>query len=139
MRLINGQEANFHPLQSLNEGISLQSFRRHIKELQSTINCLIISQIEFVGVHPRIDGRSGNVFLHEVSHLVFHQCNERRDDEAKSVHRHRRHLKADALAAARRQKRESILPRNYGIYDFLLEGAEGGVAPIFLKYGSCGR
>ena len=42
-------------------------------------------------------------FVDEMCHLVLHQCDERRDDEAESLHRHGRYLETDALTATSRQ------------------------------------
>ena len=79
-----------------------------------------------------IDGRGRYALVDEMCHLVFHQRNEGCDDEAETVHGHRRHLETDALAATRRQQGEGILARHHRVNDVLLEGAEVGIAPVLL-------
>ena len=136
VRLVDGQQTDFHLLQCLDEGIGLQAFRRDIKELQSTVSGLVVGQLQCIGVHARIDGCRRDAFVDEVRHLVFHQRNEGRDDDAEAVHGHRRHLETDALAATRRQQRERVVPSHHRVDDVLLQRAEAGIAPILLQYGT---
>ena len=67
---------------------------------------LIISQLQGIGMHTGIDGRSRNAFIHKMRHLVFHQRNERRDDQAKAIQQAKKNMEKavkemDFLAAAK--------------------------------------
>ena len=66
-------------------------------------------------------------------HLVFHQRDERRDDDGEAVARERGKLEAERFAAASRQQREDIFARQRIADDFLLQRAERGEAEVLLQ------
>ena len=66
-------------------------------------------------------------------HLVAHQGDERREDDADALHGEGRHLEGDALAAARRHKGKRVAPRNNALDDLALYAAEVVVTPILMK------
>ena len=105
-----------------------------VEQLGRLFDCL--SGIETNGLNT--------AFL-QMQHLIFHQCDEGRDDEADAIghardgvgglvfaecHRHGRHLKTDALAPARGQEREGVSSATDTMDDFRLKGAEIIVMPI---------
>ena len=115
VRLVDGQQADFHSAQGLDKLVGLKTFRRDIEEFQTAVCRLVISQFQLIGVHAGIDGRRRDAFLHKMRHLVLHQRDEGRDDEAETVH---------------------SLSGHYRVDDILLQWAETGIVPILLQYGS---
>ena len=57
-------------------------------------------------------------------HLIFHQRDERRDDDGESGPHERGKLEAERFAAAGRQQGEDVLARERVADDFLLQRAE---------------
>ena len=62
------------------------------------------------------------------AHLVVHQRDERGDDDAGAVSRHRGHLIAERLARAGRHHRQRILTQHDAVHHFRLPPAKAGKA-----------
>ena len=80
-----------------------------------------------------VDGCCLNAYLPQVLHLVLHQGNEWRDDNAQTVHAQRRHLECDALAASCRHESQRVATGTNAFDDFTLNAAEIRKAPVFVK------
>ena len=68
--------------------------------------------------------------VHEVLHLVFHEGDERSNDQADALPHEARHLEAYALAPARGQDGQDVAPFQCLVDDFLLHGPETVVTPV---------
>ena len=80
------------------------AFRSHIQELRAT-EAQIVQYAVAILSHPslRLDSHR-----HELCTLVFHQGHQRRDDQAKPSTHDCGQLKAQALAATRREECECV-------------------------------
>jgi len=67
-----------------------------------------------------IDIRGGNVAARETVHLVFHQCNQWRDNECKTVELQRSELKDERLTRARWHDDECVMLFEQGLNCTLL-------------------
>ena len=70
----------------------------------------------------------------KVFHLVFHERDERGDDNGHPFHGERRHLKRDALSAACRHESEGVMTACNTADDIGLYAAEIIVSPVFAEY-----
>ena len=80
-----------------------------------------------------VDGCRLYAYLPQVLHLVLHQGDEWRDDNAQTVHAQRRHLECDALAASCRHESQRVATSTNALDDFTLNAAEIIVAPILFQ------
>jgi hypothetical protein len=74
--------------------------------------------------------RGRNAVADERVHLIFHQRDQRRNDDGQAVTHERRRLKAQRLAAACREHDERVAPGEHGLDGLLLQGPEGRIAPV---------
>ena len=99
-----------------------------------------VEQVEFMGVQPRqhpagrigvqrgIVERRGHAVRLQGIHLVLHQRNQRRDDDADAGPVQRGDLVAERLAAAGRHQHEGVPSGDQFLDDRLLVRAESGIA-----------
>ena len=66
-------------------------------------------------------------------HLVLHECYQRGDDDADTLHRQGRNLKGDRLSATGRHQSKRVVTSTDGLDDLPLNTTEVIVAPIFLQ------
>ena len=83
--------------------------------------------------HSRKDGAGFNVPFPQVLHLVFHQGDERGDNDAESAQGKGGHLEADGLATAGRQQRHRVAAVQNRQDNILLQRPELVVAPVLLQ------
>ena len=70
----------------------------------------------------------------QLCHLILHQCNERCDDKTRPFHGEGRHLKRDALAAARRHEAQRVPSLADALDDVELNATERRVTPVLFQY-----
>ena len=75
----------------------------------------------------------GHAVAGERVHLIFHQRDERRDDDRQAVAHERRRLKAERLASAGRQDDDRIASGEDGVHRFVLQRPERRVAPVLFE------
>ena len=122
----------FEPL----EGLGLQQrFRRHVEQVQFAPLDVAPEQILFGAPEPGIERRRPDPGLAQRRHLVFHQRNERRDDEADARADQRRDLVAERFAAAGRHQDERVMAGDHMLDDLALPIAEAVVAENSLQDG----
>ena len=83
--------------------------------------------------HACVDGSGTDVSLAEVLHLVFHEGDKRRDNEAQSTHSHGRDLEAQTFAATRRHECQRVATVYDGLNDLLLQRTKIIVTKICLQ------
>ena len=90
-------------------------------------------QLSLVIAHTRIDSSGTDVSLAEVLHLVFHEGDKRRDNEAQSTHSHGGDLEAQTFAATRRHECQRVATVYDGLDDLLLQRTKIIVTKICLQ------
>ena len=86
MGFIHSQKADLHPLQMSQKHLVPASFGRHIQELVTSVNRSVQYQFGFLTGHSAIDRGSGNAPFTEIFHLILHQRNKGRYDQAYAPH-----------------------------------------------------
>ena len=126
--LVDGDEREARGLQPI-EALGLQNrFRGHVEEVQLAPLDIAPEEILFRAPEPGIERRRLHAGLSERRHLVFHQRDEGRDDEANARTDQRRDLVAERLASARRHQDEGVVSRDHMLDDVPLPAAEGVIA-----------
>ena len=92
MRLVDGEQAHFHLFYRLDEGVGHEAFGRDVKEFKVSENGFVISYFHLAGMQSGIDCGGWDVDIFQVLYLVFHERDERGDDDAYAVHCHCGHL-----------------------------------------------
>ena len=77
-----------------------------------------------------MDGHGRDAPRPEAVDLIFHQGDERCDDDAQPLAGEGRNLIGERLAAARGHQRQRVAPLHRRADDFLLHGTELGEAPV---------
>ena len=107
--LVHGEQADrlrFERIQKLDVS---QSFRRNINKAIFILRKILQAQILLGGGQCAVDVGGGDIAAAEAVHLVFHQRNQRRDDESDAIELQRGELKDERLARARRHDRQGVL------------------------------
>ena len=104
MRFVNGDKRYAHVAQLGLKQAAAQSFRRNVKQFDAAQDTVLKYAQDVVMLQSGINGLCSDANLPEVVHLILHQGNERRDDNARTFHSHSRHLEGDGLATTRRHQ-----------------------------------
>src|SRR5688500_435858 len=80
-----------------------------------------------------VDAGSRDAAIHQGVDLIFHQCDERRNDDRQAWHRERGRLKAERLAAAGWQHDQRIAAVKNGAHRLGLERAKVVESPEAAK------
>ena len=132
--LVDGDEREARGLQPVEARLQ-QRFRGHVEEVQLAPLDIAPEQILFRAPEPGIERRRLHAGRSERRHLVFHQCDQRRDDEADARTDQRRDLVAERLASAGRHQDEGVVSRDHMLDDLPLLPAEGVIAINCLQNG----
>ena len=141
MCLVNGEQAEFvtgfKPVteQRAEEGHVAEAFGRDIDESIFPLREESQSLILFGEGDCAVDERGGDALAVERVHLVFHQRDERRDDEGQAVELQRGELVDERFSRARGHDGERVLFVEQGLNRLLLSRAEGGEAEVGLEGG----
>ena len=78
---------------------------------------------------------SNSIYPHSTQsvHLVLHQSDKRRDNDAQTFACESWHLVCQRLTTSRWHKRKRIAPIHYGVDNRLLSEAKLAVTPIFME------
>ena len=131
--LVDGDEADLHVAELRQEELRRESFGRDVEKLTPTEDGVLQRLNDIAAAHPRMDGGGSDASVAEMLHLVFHQGDEGCDDDACTLHRHRRYLERDTLSTARRHQSECIMTASYTLDDLPLDTPEVGISPVLLK------
>ena len=111
MRLINGVEGNLHSFQKIDVLRFLQALGRKIEQFRFARHDIIPDGVNLSAAQTRVDKVRHALFLRIVTHridLVFHQRNQRRNDNRHAVHQQRRQLETEAFATAGRHQNKGV-------------------------------
>ena len=131
--LIDCDKAHIHATQLLEEHFARKPFWRDIKELVSAEDAVLQDGQHLFVRHVASNESGLDAMAFEGFHLVLHQRDKWREDDADTLHGKRRHLESDALAASGRHQGKRIAPRPYALDDLALYPAKVIVMPILLK------
>ena len=95
---------------------------------------MIHGNLDFLSCHSGIDSQSFNPVLIQIFHLVFHQGDERGDNQANAVFCEGRDLEGDGFTAPGREQGKGVFPIQHRLNDLFLDGPEGSISPIFQEY-----
>jgi len=82
MGLVNCDQIDIHLLESLDENLCFQTLRRNVEKLEVTIDTVVQYRIDLAKAHPRINRYGFDPTCFQVIDLIFHQSNQRRNDQA---------------------------------------------------------
>src|SRR6185503_303348 len=140
MRLVHDQRGNAvgrlqagHDL-ALELGLQ-QTFRGDVQQLQVTTLELGEAPRDLLAIERRVDERRFDAVVLQLAHLILHQRNQRRYDDADAGPKQRRQLKAQRFAATRRHDREDVAAVENVADDRFLPGTEGIEAESLLELG----
>ena len=134
MSLVHHNHAQLlHALELGDEEIGGEAFGRDVEEFVSAQDRIVEHPDDVVAHHSRIDRLSLDAPALELLHLVFHQRDEWRDDDAESFAHQCRHLETDALSTTRRHQRQRVTPTENALDDLALNATKRVIAPVLLE------
>ena len=130
MGFVDGNETDPHVPHFGLEQVGRKPFGRDIQDFHSAEDAVVECGEDFLMRHAAIDGSSANAMLDEVLHLVFHQRDERGDDNTNTFQSQSRHLEGDAFSATRRHQAESVFSRIDAFDNVALDATKVVVSPV---------
>lgn len=88
MGFVDGDETELHVAQLAEEDFSLKSLGGDVEEFVLSVDGVVEGGDEVVVVESGVECEGFDVSGTQVFYLVFHECNEGGDDEAKARHGH---------------------------------------------------
>ena len=132
---VNGDETHAHVAQLGLEQLRCDAFGRDVEQLDASEDAVFECLDDFGAGEAGMDGGGAYAVAAQVLHLVFHQGDERGDDNAHALLCECRHLECDALAAACWHEPQCVVSTRYALDDFALYAAEIVVAPVLFQDG----
>src|SRR6185503_1462182 len=114
--------------------LSHEPFRRDVQQAVPAVAEAGIDAALFVRGERTVEERRRHAVADERIDLIFHQGDQRRDDDGQPGAEHRRGLEAERLAAPGRQYRDRVAAIEDRVHRFALERPERLVPPIARKY-----
>ena len=133
MRLVYREQRQALRVEPVERARLQQAFRRDVEQVERAVLDRGLGLADFMPIQRRVQAGGAHAGLAQRIHLVFHQRDERRDDNADTVAHHRRYLVAQRLAAAGGHQHQRIAPGQQVGDGVLLLQAETGVAENVLK------
>ena len=137
VRLVDGVERNLDLAQERHVVLLGQRFGCEVEQFGAA-GQHVVAHLGHGGlVERRVeemgDSRLGGEGAHGV-HLVFHECDQGRDDDGHAVHDHGRQLIAERFAAARGHQHERVVPGQHVPDHRLLIAFERGKTEMLLQF-----
>ena len=136
MGLVYRDKTHLHVGQLEAKELRVDAFGRKIEEFVLTEDDVVELTVDFFAGESRVDGRGLDVSAPQVLDLVFHQGDERRDDQTSALHHEGRHLEGDAFSSAGGHQPECVVAGEQTVYDFALNAAKVVVAPSGFQHGA---
>ena len=133
MGFIDRNETHLHVAELGLEELAAQSLGRDIEQFSASHDAVLQNRKNLVVLHTAIDGSGNDTPLAQVVHLVLHECYQRSDNDADTLHRQGRNLEGDRLSATGRHQSQRVVTSTDGLDDLPLNTTEVIVAPIFLQ------
>jgi hypothetical protein len=128
VRLVDGEERQLGPRQQRQGALLQQSLGRDIENVEVALPDARLERDHLAKFERGIEKSGFNPGLRQRLHLILHQGDERRDDDAEAGADERRDLVAQRLAAAGRHQGEGVIAGDDRGDDVGLVGAEIAVA-----------
>src|ERR1019366_9037013 len=100
----------------------LEALRRDEEKIELAVEVRAAGRSRRLAVAARMDWVAGDAAARELRHLVFHERDERADDERRSAARQARKLIAERFARPRRHHEEHVVPERGGATRLFLVG-----------------
>ena len=133
MRLVHRDHADLPLLRKPLEARHLQPLRCHIDDLVPALPGAVQHQRLLVVGQAVVQKSRRHARLHQRSHLILHQADQRGHYDGNARQQQCRYLIADGFARAGGHDRQHILPGQQAADDLLLPGAEAVVAENFFQ------
>ena len=137
MRFVDGEQADARALQQFLETGRHQALRRDVEQVDLTVAQRALGRHRLGARQRRIQIRGAHAHFGERGHLILHQRDQRRHDDARAetafAAHQRRNLIAQRLAAARRHQHEAIAAAGDVLDNFALLSSERGVTEDFVE------
>lgn len=133
VRLIDREKGERNFFEAEEEGFVEEAFRRNIEEFERTRGSRFEDGLGLFGRKSGVEPGRRVTMDEEGIHLVFHQGNERRNDNRESGQKEGGKLVADRFAAACRKKCESGMTFEERGDDFFLAGEKAAMTEEFLE------
>ena len=130
VRLVNREQRDFHAPKPLQKCLTREPLGRDVEQLQLPLAQVRIHALRLLGGEAGVEPRRCDAACTQRVHLVFHQRDERRNDERRAFEQHRRELVAKRLPCARGKKRERGFAVEQRVDHILLSIAKGIVAEV---------
>ena len=130
MGLVDGDEANLHVAQLRLEKFRREAFGRYIEDAYIAEDTVLEGDNDLLSAKSRIDGCCSDATTQEMVHLVFHQGNQRGDNDACSLLGKCWYLKGDRLTTSRRHQPQRVMSTADRLDDLTLNTAKIIVTPI---------
>ena len=134
VRLVYGNEVDLHLFDAGAGQVAHQAFGRKVQELDFAVYTIVQQAVDVAVGHARVDSEGWDAFFLQVLHLVFHQGNQGRNDDADAGLAQGRHLKTNRFAASGRQQRQGVPTIQHRLDDGFLLGPKLGVPPVLLQH-----
>lgn len=130
VRLVNCEERDFHAPQPLQKYLTREPLGRDVEQLQLPRAQVGIQALRLLGGEAGVEPRRCYAACTQRVDLVFHQRDERRNDESRAFEQHCRELVAKRLPRARWKKCECGFAVEQRVDHILLSIAKGIVAEV---------
>jgi hypothetical protein len=124
VRLVYRKQRDLHPIQQAQHARGQQPFRGNVEKIQLTREQRGLDSLLSNTIKRRVEEGGADTQLGQGIHLILHQGNQRRDDDADTLAHQSRNLITQRLAPTRRHQRQDIAPLQQGPDDVRLMVAE---------------
>ena len=128
VRLVDGDEGDLRLRQQRKAALGQQALRRHVEQVQAALTHGALDVRGFSRTQRRIEERRPHARFLQRCHLVLHQRDQGRHDDADPGPDQRRNLVAQRLAAAGGHQHQGVPARAHMLDDGLLGSSELAVA-----------
>jgi hypothetical protein len=132
---VDGDESGIPLFKVVEKTGEHEAFGRDVEQFERIVVQAAQAFFGFVGGERRIEAGRENTAGGELIDLIFHQRDERGDDDGEAFAEDGGELEAEGFAAAGGKEREGVAAGEDVADDFVLVRAEGGVAEIFFERG----
>ncbi len=134
VRLVDREERDRPPVEQPLGALGAQALGGQVEQVQLAAEERLLDRLPLVRVLRRVEESGPHPEGGQRVHLVLHQRDEGRDDDARAFSDQRRDLVAERLAAAGRHQHEGVAAADDLLDDLLLLTAEGAVAEHAVQY-----
>jgi len=133
VRFVDGEQRDAAAVQQRQEAAGQQPFRCDVQQVQLTAQQGLFDLLCLVCRQRGVEERRAYTQLAQRIHLILHQRDQRRDDDAGALAQQRGHLVAEGLAGAGRHQHEGIVAGGEVFDDGLLMATESAVTEDALQ------